>query len=64
MQISIGRSSGPATDDVITTEVTPEELEAFKDCLAMVNAVTRDKERWFIALEDGTSVVPTINVGR
>lgn len=62
MNVSIGRTSGPCTDEEVVGDFTPADLETIKDVLAMVNAASSNKEGWFVRMEDGPVVVPSVNV--
>ena len=57
--VGIGRTNGPITDKRATTRITPEQVDLFMDVIAMVNAVTNDKERWWVEI-DGKQTVPIL----
>jgi hypothetical protein len=56
MLIIIGRLSGPSTDNTISTNIGEDQLEVVQDILAIVNACTDNKERWFMESDDKITI--------
>lgn len=51
MEVKIYRTSGPVTDEAVTSTFDPHEFEIVKDVLAMVNKATGNKEGWCVEVE-------------
>lgn len=60
MKITIGRLSGPVTDLEISSTFEPSDLDIIKDTIAMVNKATNEKEQFYVIVDDGDTIVPTL----
>lgn len=60
VKVEIGRTSGPCTDEEVQSYFRPEEVDLIKDVVAMVNKATGDKEGWYVRVENGPSIVPSV----
>lgn len=60
-KIQIGRVNAPSTDIDVDSDFEETQIEIVKDVIGMVNRCSQNKDQWYVIIDDGPKIIPTLN---